>query len=296
MVCRSPASGADQPAASNPSVEDRDNWHQTKKVLPTVLGIQLGIFGRLGNLTRYQLSGPKEQWNINTRAVANYFIQYTIHLIIPVKVGIYRNERVTIVIMKLSVALVALLPAVIAAPFTSPGAGDASAVNARDQNFEIVNDATYQIDNSLNTAKVAVGKKSDSDLTPNGDITAVIAPEVEVLGERGGDGSVAVEVLADDVKSIGTQLKTRERQVLSKVTAGAVDGLTSSLGLEVIDDSLAFSDILGKRALSPTEILANARNALSAAESDYEKYPNEITRAAYGDAIATIQSLIEPKN
>jgi hypothetical protein len=143
---------------------------------------------------------------------------------------------------------------------------------------------------------VYVVKNSDSDLTPNGDITAVIAPEVEVLGERRGDGSVAVEALMDDIKSIGTQLKARERQGLSKVTAGVVDGLTSSLSLEVIDDSLAFSDILGKRALSPAEMLANARKTLSAAESDYAKYPNEITRAAYGDAIATVQALIEPKN
>ncbi|KFY18271.1 hypothetical protein V492_00016, partial [Pseudogymnoascus sp. VKM F-4246] len=96
--------------------------------------------------------------------------------------------------MKLSIALIGLLPVVLASPIL-PGI-----LNSRHQNSALI-----------------------------GDVTAIIEPEVEIVKARNGDDSHSIEVLGknlvDDLpKSIGSQLKARQddRSPLSLV-GGLVD-------------------------------------------------------------------------
>ena len=131
----------------------------------------------------------------------------------------------------------------------------------------------------LDGAKISnVLNARDGDLISVGDTAVLIEPELEVLSERDGDDSAAVEIpgknLVDDInKSIGTELNAREPQDLTKV----VDGLTSSLGLGVVDELL--DGLFGKRELSSAEILANAWKALIETTRDTRtKQPKRPTR------------------
>ncbi|KAL5349909.1 hypothetical protein ACLOAV_004943 [Pseudogymnoascus australis] len=184
--------------------------------------------------------------------------------------------------MKLSVALVALLPIVIAAPAPL---SSSNAPNALDNLGGIKNGVPLdgaKIPDGLNAGGVGLASTRD---TPEFIETEV---DVVVLSTRHGDNSAAVEVprkklVGELNKSIGTQLETREPQGQFIDVEDIIEPV-SNLAEKVTSPARIFS---GKRELSPAEILANARNALSAAERDFERYPNEITKAAYLNAIAT---------
>lgn len=138
----------------------------------------------------------------------------------------------------------------------------------------------------------------DADFAPIGDVTAIIKPEVKGLRARNGDDSAVVKIpgknLVDDInKSIGTQLNARQVQDLALLI---VVDIVSMLGPEESGNSGPAAGVPSKPDLSPTEIMANARKALSAAESAYMKYPNEITRDAYNKAIETVQALTKSGN
>lgn len=207
--------------------------------------------------------------------------------------------------MKLSIALLALLPAVLAAPV---------AVDIIENGIETSEEtleeppAPFSLSFDgvpiINPGAPLDGAKTpdllnarDGDLISVGDTTALIKPELEVLSERDGDDSAAIEVpgknLVDDInKSIGTQLKTTEPRGL--INTKINDDPGSRLGkITITKPDLILSD---KRELSSAEILANARKALSAAERDHERYPNEIAKAAYTNAVATVQALQKSSN
>ncbi|KFY25731.1 hypothetical protein V493_04489 [Pseudogymnoascus sp. VKM F-4281 (FW-2241)] len=183
--------------------------------------------------------------------------------------------------MKFSISLIALLPIVIAAPVQQISGG------ALDNLGGIKNGVP------LNGAKIPdVLNEGDVDSTFAKDVTVVVEPEADVLSPRDSD-SVVVEVSGPNVvgdinKSIDTQLKVREPQYLT-ITA---DVAPASDLREIANDG----QLSDKRELSPAELLANARKELSVAENNYRRYPNEVTKAAYADAVATLQPLLEPSN
>lgn len=192
--------------------------------------------------------------------------------------------------MKLSVALVALLPIVIAAPAQL---SSGNAPNALDNFGDIKNGAPLnggKTPNVLNAGDVGFASTRD---TPEFLETEV---DVVVLSTRHGDDSTAIEVPGKKLvgelnKSISTQLETREPQGLVNVE------YTIEPDLSLAESVIKPGPVLpGKRELSPAEILANARNALSAAEKDYKRYPNEITKAAYMNAIANMEDLLKSNN
>ncbi|KFY59025.1 hypothetical protein V496_05847 [Pseudogymnoascus sp. VKM F-4515 (FW-2607)] len=193
--------------------------------------------------------------------------------------------------MKLSVALVTLLPIVIAAPTPL---SSSNAPNALDNLGGIKNGVP------LDGAKIPeVLNAGDIGLASTRDTPELIETEVDVvvLSMRHGDDSAAVEVPGKKMvgelnKSIGTQLETREPSA-GLIYVGHIIEPVSNLAEEVTQSAHILID---KRELSPAEILANARNALSAAERDFERYPNEITRAAYLNAIATVKDLLKSNN
>lgn len=117
---------------------------------------------------------------------------------------------------------------------------------------------------------------------------------VHLLKARDGDDSAAVKIpgktLVDDInKSIGTQLNARQVQELAIIVDYA-------LGLGENANGEASDALPAKPDLSPAEIMANARKALSDAENVYMKYPNKITQAAYLNAIETVRGLTKPGN
>ncbi|OBT80735.1 hypothetical protein VF21_00530 [Pseudogymnoascus sp. 05NY08] len=124
------------------------------------------------------------------------------------------------------------------------------------------------LDPALDGARLpGVLNARDADFAPVGDVTAIVEPEVEVLRVRDGDDSSAtgipVETLVHDInKSIGTKLNARQVQDLTRI----VEPIVSNAG--VFQDDGPFGGLPDKRDLSPAEIMANARKALSAAESD----------------------------
>lgn len=163
--------------------------------------------------------------------------------------------------MKLSVILITLLPVVLAAPVPQSELGPH------------LPDVPSVLENASSAVKVSdeVGKTN-------------MPVNIDSISVRDFSSAFEIDIDIDMIKARDDDGTTD------------VDGLTSSIGLETIDDDGLFDVLYRKRALSPTEILANARKAVSAAESDYSKYPNEITKAAYMNAIETVKALIEPSN
>ncbi|OAF60100.1 hypothetical protein VC83_02850 [Pseudogymnoascus destructans] len=120
-------------------------------------------------------------------------------------------------------------------------------------------------------------------------LTSPVPVSEGVLRARGGGDSstigVPVKTLVDDInKSIGTQLNARQVQELALI-------VDYTLGLGENANGAASGALPSKPNLSPAEILANARKALSAAENTYMKYPNKITEAAYLNALNAIETL-----
>ncbi|KFY80688.1 hypothetical protein V499_00516 [Pseudogymnoascus sp. VKM F-103] len=91
----------------------------------------------------------------------------------------------------------------------------------------------------------------------------------------------------------GTQLNARQVQDIALLI---VVDIVSMLGPEENGNGGPAASVPSKPSLSPTGIMANARKALSAAESAYMKHPNEITQAAYHKAIETVQALTKSGN
>ncbi|KFY88136.1 hypothetical protein V500_06543 [Pseudogymnoascus sp. VKM F-4518 (FW-2643)] len=245
--------------------------------------------------------------------------------------------------MKLSIALLALLPAVLAAPVAVDTVE--SGIEAVEGTLEgplSANREPNAVDSlggivkgvPLDGAKIPnVLNARDGDFISVGDTAVLIKPELEVLSERDGDdsaiplsaltslggvagagsigaagplGGVAGAGEAAGAGSIGA-VGPRGGVAGAGEAAGAgligpagplsgVAGAGEVAGAGSIAGAGPLSGLPGKRELSPAEILANAWKALSAAERDYERYPNEITKAAYTDAIAAVQALQKSSN
>ncbi|OBT52472.1 hypothetical protein VE04_07510 [Pseudogymnoascus sp. 24MN13] len=188
-------------------------------------------------------------------------------------------------------------------------------VNARDADFAPV-DILRTRDTDDSAAVEIPGKNLVDDIIKSID-TQLSARQVQDLtqiadglssslglGNIGDDGLLsgltgkralsAGKTLVDDInKSIGTQLNARQVQDIALLI---VVDIVSMLGLEENGNDEPAAGVPSKPDLSPTEIMANARKALSAAESAYMKYPNEITRDAYNKAIETVQALTKSGN
>ncbi|KFZ24030.1 hypothetical protein V502_01512 [Pseudogymnoascus sp. VKM F-4520 (FW-2644)] len=266
--------------------------------------------------------------------------------------------------MKLSIALLAHLPAVLAAPVAVDTVE--SGIEAVEGTLEgplSANREPNAVDSlggivkgvPLDGAKIPnVLNARDGDFISVGDTAVLIKPELEVLSERDGDdsaiplsaltslggvagagsigavgplggvagageaagagsigavgprGGVAGAGEAADAGSIGA-VGPRGGVAGAGEAAGAgsigpagplsgVAGAREVAGAGSIGGAGPLSLLPGKRELSPAEILANAWKALSAAERDYERYPNEITKAAYTNAIAAVQALQKSSN
>ncbi|KFZ06309.1 hypothetical protein V501_07537 [Pseudogymnoascus sp. VKM F-4519 (FW-2642)] len=229
--------------------------------------------------------------------------------------------------MKLSLALVSLLSVVLASPVPASKGGynaDGSSRISRavqdiagsspddfDRLLSVPEPVGPGLNPLLGGARLSgVLNGRDADFAPIGDVSAIIEPEVEILRARdGGLGasanngplgdSISKSVLpsADEAgawdvsfASHSTQLNTAHLDDLSRT----VRPVSSDTGVSENDDPVG--GLPSKRDLSPAEIMANARKTLSAAERDYEKYPNEITRDAYNNAVAAVRALTESGN